>query len=237
MSLPQPIREQLLLVVGFVGHMGAGKSTATRYLMRRRGFAEIGFSTAMKQTMQILHIPRTRANMQRYGTDLFRKHWNDNIWVQNLEHRATQHILQAKDRHPVFGTLLGIAIPDVRFDNEALWLKQVGGYLIGIDSDPKALYARAMERPDRDPPKSFKEFGLQLEHISERAIQFLIEKRCDYLIHDNGISVDVLQKNVELIFQKVLELESKKKFMRERNEAIEQAEIWWNEHKKDLDLT
>ena len=118
-----------------------------------------------------------------------------------------------------------------------MWLKEEGGYLIGIDSDPKALYERAMERPDRDPPKSFKEFSLQLDHVSERAIQFLIEKRCDYLIHDNGISVDALQKNVELIFQKVLEIESKKKFMRERSEAIEQAELWWNEHRKNLNLT
>ena len=237
MGLPEPIKDQLLIVVGFVGHMGAGKSTDTSYLMRKRGYADIGFSTAMKQTMDILHIPKTRANMQHFGTDLFREHWNDNIWVQNLEYRVSQHITQAKCRHQYFGPLLGIAIPDVRFDNEALWLKEVGGYLIGIDSDHQTLYGRAMERPDRDPPKSFKEFSLQLEHVSERAIQFLIEKGCDYLIHDNGISVKTLHENVELIFQKILEIESKKKFMRERNEAIEQAELWWNEHKEDLNLT
>jgi hypothetical protein len=70
-----------------------------------------------------LNIPELtpRMIMQKIGTDLFRKYFNEDIWVNIIEKKI-------KDA----GILQNIVITDCRFPNEIKLLRELGGKIIHI---------------------------------------------------------------------------------------------------------
>jgi len=67
--------------------------------------------------------------MQNIGTDLFRKHFNDNIWIFALEKRLHENID------------INFVISDVRFPNEIKFLKSMNATLIYIErEDPEEWF-------------------------------------------------------------------------------------------------
>jgi hypothetical protein len=60
-----------------------------------------------------------RRILQYVGTDLFRQHVHPNFWLFAMERR-----LADCEYH--------VVIPDVRFDNEAEWIRAQGGQVVGI---------------------------------------------------------------------------------------------------------
>lgn len=63
-----------------------------------------------------------RAGLQSYGTELFRNHLNEQIWVWATERRIMQALA---DCPPGYKMLFVVA--DVRFDNEAAAIRSFGG--------------------------------------------------------------------------------------------------------------
>jgi hypothetical protein len=124
------------MILGLTGSAGAGKSTAANYLAMQYGFVAESFASPIKdvvaaifpmwprellegstresrvwrelvdvQVAECLQMPglTPRAVLQKVGTDLFRTHFHDYV------------------------------ISDVRFHNEAEWIRSRGGDIVRID--------------------------------------------------------------------------------------------------------
>jgi hypothetical protein len=126
-----------MVLIGLIGQKQTGKDTFADYLVKTRGFKKLAFAEPVKQVCQILfHLepeqvydPRLkevvderwglspRQMMQKVGTDMVRNMLGNDFWVKHMD------ISYSKG---------SIVISDVRFKNEAEWVKDRGGVLIRI---------------------------------------------------------------------------------------------------------
>lgn len=149
-------------IIGFAGKAGAGKDTCADYLIstyahRRAALAQplktmlhagLGLDPADYQTLEQKEavIPwlgvSYRHAAQSLGTDWGRKLINPDVWLLCLEKFVVPE-MQKTD-------CPGLVLSDVRFDNEAAWVRRMGGTLIHVISNrgngmPVALAAHASE--------------------------------------------------------------------------------------------
>ena len=144
-----------LTLIGLTGPAGSGKDTAALYLAERYGFVDVAFADPLREMACVLcdhagidyawvtepslknqEIPglgfSARQFMQRVGTEAVRS-LDPNAWVTAL----ARHIGLGGGLHPVGDR---IVITDVRFPNEAAWLKLQGGYLLRLKRDSAGLH-------------------------------------------------------------------------------------------------
>lgn len=138
------------IIIGFSGAIGSGKDTASiiaKHAYPNLNFRQVSFAHALKQAYQIMTgIPwqdsrefkesicpvfkiARREVLQRMGTNALRNNFDKDIWINIL-----------KSRYPE-GNLL---ISDVRFDNEAAWIRKEGGVIIEVqrtDDMTKSIWA------------------------------------------------------------------------------------------------
>lgn len=122
-----------MLLLGLTGPAGVGKDTVAM-LLRDYGFSSYALASPIKKMLSAvgLHEPKTReekeANLpgrqfsyrkaaQTLGTE-WARNLEDAFWLNLAEQELLKH-----DR---------LVITDVRFENEAAWLRQHGGRLIHI---------------------------------------------------------------------------------------------------------
>lgn len=145
MSAPTPP-----LLLGLTGRAGAGKDTVAAYLEAQYAFAPIGFADPIRDMLGVLlqhvevdgawlcerdlkELPAPvlglsyRALAQTLGTEWGRSLRAD-LWLRIGEYRTNQR-LDAGDN---------VVLCDVRFPNEAAWLKAAGGVLVRVERDSVA---------------------------------------------------------------------------------------------------
>jgi len=133
-----------MILIGLTGRANAGKSTVARYLCEQHGFDELAFATPIKQALALIlrefgttledfedqarkrtpidDIARTpRELLQTLGTEWGRDRVCDGLWVRILARR-----LARLDYAPA------IVVSDVRFANEAQWIRDIGGKVWGV---------------------------------------------------------------------------------------------------------
>jgi hypothetical protein len=123
-------------LIAFTGLATSGKTTAAAPFVSK-GFSPVSFATPIKRMIQVLTLCRDknerpealcgksiREAYQSLGTDWGRKMIHDGIWVE-IGRRAITYELLCEDRH-------GVVIDDLRFNNEALCIKEMGGVVIEI---------------------------------------------------------------------------------------------------------
>jgi hypothetical protein len=143
-----------MILIGLGGQMGAGKDTAAGVLCREFGFVRLGFADALKAELRALY-PRTlravarlvygvtewsshtaadavvaqlladkpavvRALLQEHGTEV-RRTEDPGYWLTRLD--------TALGRLPM---LARVVVPDVRFPDEAAWLRERGAWLARV---------------------------------------------------------------------------------------------------------
>jgi hypothetical protein len=137
-------------IIGFSGFMGSGKDTAaliTVHAYPNLKFRQVSFADALKQAYSVMTgIPwhntkefkenicpvfkiARREVLQRMGTNALRNNFDKDIWINIVKHRYPE------------GNLV---ISDVRFDNEAKWIRDNGGTVIQIqrtDNMAKSIWA------------------------------------------------------------------------------------------------
>jgi len=127
-------------IVGIAGRAGAGKDTAADYLVKRFAFKRFAFADAIRDGIKAIfgltdaelndrilkekEIPwigrSPRYLAQRLGTEFGRNQVQDDIWIRVLSERVRR-----SQWHQV-------VISDVRFENEAAWIRSQGGQIIHI---------------------------------------------------------------------------------------------------------
>lgn len=123
-------------VVAFTGQAGAGKSTATRYLVENHGYTLVKFAGPLKDMMRAIGLSEDqiegdlkevpcrllqgktpRHAMQTVGTQWGRDCIGKDFWL-NLWFRQVNSVLKPGGR---------VVVDDCRFPNEAAAVRKLGG--------------------------------------------------------------------------------------------------------------
>jgi len=135
------VKKELPLIFGIAGVARCGKDTLGKYLMQKlqkNGFPclTISFASALKHDLDDflkdkLNISAfTENNAEKdiirpilvsYGTDVCRK-LDQNYWINKIEKKVKSSI----------NNKIIVIITDVRYENEAKWIKQNGGFVIHL---------------------------------------------------------------------------------------------------------
>jgi hypothetical protein len=124
-------------IIAFFGYKGCGKSEAAKQLIEAHGFTRHSFATPLKRMLQTLGLSEAdlwgahketpsallggktpRWAMQSLGSEWGRTCIDANIWV-----RAWQQSLPSG----------AVVVDDMRFPNEAVAVKLVGGHIVKIE--------------------------------------------------------------------------------------------------------
>jgi len=131
----------MVSLVGIVGQKGSGKDTTADFLVSRYGFVKQSFATPLKDVCrelfllsdeQLNHPEKKEAidtrwglsprqMMQWMGTDVVRAQLGIDFWVRRMDMYHRTHSDQR------------LVVPDVRFENEAQWIRDNGGILIRVE--------------------------------------------------------------------------------------------------------
>lgn len=156
----------MMRLIGLAGKAGSGKTTVCRFLCTAFEWREISLADPIRaglnamlgiQTPVMLDpvmknevVPGMRVSarelMQTLGTEWGRKLVDDRVWIR----QATAAITAIRQSDP---TARGVVVSDIRFANEAEWIRSLGGQVWHIgdrkmgksDGLPPAASAHASE--------------------------------------------------------------------------------------------
>jgi len=149
------------IIVGIAGKARSGKDTVASYLSSEFGMDVVRFAASLKagakamfdltddqiegdakdQPIEWLGITPRRI-MQTLGTEWAQSLRRD-IWIRTTDRRISQLRLLGIEES---GHWPGAAIPDVRFDHEADWVRSQGGVIVHIRRDVAAVEAHISEK-------------------------------------------------------------------------------------------
>lgn len=129
------------MLIGFIGKMGSGKSTAADFLVQNYGFVKHNFKDALDKELVALYpniittltglppeegvmhkptSPAMRELKQRHGTDI-RRGQDEDYWVGKW-----------CNHYSGFTKNANVCVDDVRFLNEVEAIKRFGGVIVRI---------------------------------------------------------------------------------------------------------
>lgn len=139
------------MLIGLTGRAGCGKDTVARFLCDTHGFVQIAladplrdglkamlglvdeqlYERALKETPIDWIGKSPRELMQTLGTEWGRELVADDLWLR----AAARRIARIK-AYPPHLHVAGIVVSDIRYENEADWLRNQGGQLWIIKRNP-----------------------------------------------------------------------------------------------------
>jgi len=194
---------QKIRLIGIAGAAGSGKDTLADYICARHGADRIALADPIKAILNSIfgftktswddrkwkesavpmigHSPRVLA--QSLGTDWGRALCED-IWVSKMIGRWRENECPLT------------VVPDVRFDNEAVFILRSGGMIIRVD------------RPDAAPVA---------QHASEAGVQ---DQLVHLTINNDGSIEDLHEAFDRAIVNHILDVESNMKQQQEGSNAV-----------------
>lgn len=118
-------------LVGLSGTNGSGKDTVGHMLAERHGFLFVSVSDLIREEARKRGLPVTREVLRTISAE-----WRREFGLGVLVDRAIEKWKQSGDQYK------GVVACPMRNTGEAQHLKDLGGYLIWVDADPKVRYAR-----------------------------------------------------------------------------------------------
>ncbi|NIJ81176.1 hypothetical protein FHT10_002333 [Xanthomonas arboricola] len=147
-------------IVGISGKAGSGKDTLAGFLVEHQGFVRIALAEPLRRfvsditglsmedltagplkeaPLDWLGGTSPRRLMQTIGTEWGRDMIDESLWLKV----AARRVEEAR----AFGAA-GVVIPDVRFENEAMLVRELGGSVVVVDRPGVASVAdHTSERP------------------------------------------------------------------------------------------
>ena len=195
---------------GIIGLQGSGKDTIADYLVLKKHFVKTSFAKKLKDIISILFgwnrdlvegstiesrewrntedsfwKISCRKALQTIGTDLFRKHFDDEIWIKSLSRDLD--ILELNDTKNVIVT-------DCRFKNEIDLIKKKNGKIIFIQRGKEPEWTdkvyTAVEDHTSEEYKYFKENNI---HETDYNVYYL-RKYADIVIYNMGTKEELFEK-------------------------------------------
>ena len=189
-------------LVGFTGELGAGKDEAGRAVSMHLGHARFAFGDALKRMLQqglgLTHeqvhgsqqqkaepidwldgLVTPRRMMQTLGTEWGRDLIHPDLWVLALRRELETHLINRR---------LNAVVTDVRFENEASMIRELGGVIIHV------------RRPK--PKKPWWQRLFSREHRSERPPKV---RPGDFVVQNIGTVEDLHRAVLEVVQQPLLD--------------------------------
>lgn len=179
------------MIIGLTGKARSGKDTAADYLCSRYGFERYSLASPMKRAVCAMmemdesifdstrkEVPlklvdvSPRYMLQTLGTEWGRNIIGEDLWLKFLQNMYDKLPISAK-----------VVVTDVRFENEAEWIRSVGGNVIHIESDPDLT-----ERIDN------------VDHVSEMTIA---KHSSDFMLY-NPMSISEYHKEIDRLHKNIL---------------------------------
>ena len=170
------------MIIGITGSFGAGKGTVVDYLIEKKGFKHYSASGFITEEIIRRDMPVNRDSMIVVANDLRAQHGASYI-IDSLYARATENGGDA-------------IIESLRAVAEVLRIKELGGKVIGVDSDPHIRYERAFARGSEKDGVSFEKWQEQ-EKTESNATDptkqniFGALKESDFMLTNNGTLEDL----------------------------------------------
>ena len=181
-----------MLVIGFVGFPGSGKSEAT-VIAKTEGFFPVAMGDAVRSHMHKLGIELSEKNVGIVANTLRAEHGMDIIAKMCIP------LVQAL-------TFQKVVIDGIRGIAEVNAFKRVfkdDFKLIGIIAGPEVRFKRIKERGRADDPSSFQRF----EEKDKRELAWGLEealKAADYSIQNEG-TLEALYSEVSSVLEKLIQ--------------------------------
>lgn len=173
-------------LIGITGKARSGKDTIAKHLFHQHAFTRIAFGDPVKLTAQQAFglseaqtwddeykevvIPywgmSPREIFQKVGTDAMRNTFGANVWIKRW---SLSYLLLKDTDH--------IVVPDVRFDNEAELIRNLGGIIVDVQRGTGLT-------------------GSTGDHASEKGLSSLP----DYVINNSG-TLDELYAQVDYLVE------------------------------------
>ena len=148
-------------LIGLAGRAGVGKSTVARLLCEQHAFVEVALAAPIKRALAaMLDLPEATFNepdtkdtpipwlrntsprrlMQTLGTGWGRQMIADDLWLILAERHIAHLTAQADRLH-----ISGIVVSDLRYPDEAAWLRGLGGTVWHIVRAARPVAAHCSE--------------------------------------------------------------------------------------------
>ena len=131
-------------IIGIAGSFGAGKGVIVEYLVQERGFNHYSASGLITEEIARRGMPVNRDSMIVVANDLRATHGPSYI-IDSLFERAKE---SGKDS----------IIESLRAVAEVRRIKELGGFVLGVDADPHIRYERAVARGSEKDNVSFEKW-------------------------------------------------------------------------------
>ena len=177
-------------VLGVLGKPGAGKDTFCDYFKELNDSVEvIKFSDALSEIL-LMFLDRVKREDQQWLVNNLRDRFGEDVLA-----RATKKKIKSLESD-------FILLNGVRVEDDKEMVRQVGGQLVYLKTDPKKRWKRMKERGEKqDDNVSFEKF-LELDKgRSEKDIE-KIGKEADFII-DNNKSKEELKKQVKNLIKEL----------------------------------
>lgn len=175
------------IIIGLVGEMAAGKSTATEYLKEKHLAVTFRFSDMLRDILKRIHVEPERSNLQSLSTFL-RQTYGEDIMSKVI----------ARDVDA--SNALIIITEGIRRPSDITYLREVQGFhIIAINASEKTRYERIIKRrenPD-DATKTWEQFQTEGNQESEQKIKEIAEI-ADFKINNDG-TIEDLKKQLDEI--------------------------------------
>lgn len=141
-----------MLIIGISGKKQSGKDTVFEFAKKsikttvlKFAFADGVKEECSKATGVSFNAMESRKDIYRklyqwWGTEFRRGLFDNNYWIDYLRNKILSNEIINKDESENLGKGVVVFITDVRFKNEADWIKSVGGFLIRIDRKDNKFY-------------------------------------------------------------------------------------------------
>lgn len=183
--------EDRKIILTFAGPPASGKGTCCEYFVKKYNAVHLRFSQPTRDILDIIHLPRTRDNMQKLSLVL-RRNFGADIFSKILAAQAQEAASKL------------VVIDGARRLADVDHLKAISGFhLVAVDAPAKLRYERLIarrENPD-DAMKTWDEFLKQEQADAEVLIPEIMAQAESRII--NGGSMRELQRKLDEIYRNV----------------------------------
>lgn len=208
-----------IILIGICGKMGCGKNyISEKYLLpilKSMGFIPLEMSLAdqikinvmTKDNLQYEELyveksDKTRTLLQYEGTECGRQKFGEDIWIRYINNWISIYSKRG---------ITAFIVPDIRFKNEADWIKESGGILIKVVAPDRN--EQRLQRESRGDPVVYKRIKL---HASETEIDNISDDVFDLIIDNteqttNEQIINITNEQTTNVIQNLIQslLESK----------------------------